>query len=388
MKIAFISDAIYPFIKGGSEKRIYDISKRLVDLGHDIHIFGMKWWTGEADIVFENINLHGICNPHILYKNNRRSIFQALKFSSKISLSSSFLSNSFDLIDCSQFPYLHFYGVYLHCLVKHIPFIYTCHEVWGINNYWDEYLGRLAPFGLINEHTIFRLAPNVITTSIKAKDDLFQSGVSGDKIRVVPIGIEYEEIQKVKPSLSYSFDIIFVGRLIRGKNVDLLLRAVKVLKDSGLNISLGIIGDGPEMPILRILSESLKISEHVTFFGFLDNYSDVISVIKSAKVFVLPSSQEGGPSIVVLEAYASHIPVIIIKHDNGVSEELVKHGITGLIVDNHTPCALANNIQYLLDNDKRRIQMGRNALTFSRNHSWNNVINQLLNVYRDVMTNE
>jgi len=42
MKIAFVYDAIYPWIKGGAEKRIYDLGKRLAANGNEVHIFGVK----------------------------------------------------------------------------------------------------------------------------------------------------------------------------------------------------------------------------------------------------------------------------------------------------------------------------------------------------------
>jgi len=70
---------IYPWIKGGAEKRIYEISKRLVERGHEIHpleafliklflkVCGMKWWDGERDIAVDGIYLHGIGNWDNLY---------------------------------------------------------------------------------------------------------------------------------------------------------------------------------------------------------------------------------------------------------------------------------------------------------------------------------
>jgi len=47
MKIAFIYDAVYPWIKGGAEKRICEISERLVKKGHEVQVLGMIFWNGE-----------------------------------------------------------------------------------------------------------------------------------------------------------------------------------------------------------------------------------------------------------------------------------------------------------------------------------------------------
>ncbi|MCL0080146.1 hypothetical protein M1O18_04520 [Dehalococcoidia bacterium] len=57
MKIAYIYDAVYPWIKGGVEKRIYEISKRLAERGHEVHWFGLKWRDGENDIVKDGVYL-------------------------------------------------------------------------------------------------------------------------------------------------------------------------------------------------------------------------------------------------------------------------------------------------------------------------------------------
>ena len=59
MKIAFIYDAVY-LAKGGAEKRIYEISRRLADK-HEVHWFGIRWWEGRETIEHDGIILHGVC---------------------------------------------------------------------------------------------------------------------------------------------------------------------------------------------------------------------------------------------------------------------------------------------------------------------------------------
>ena len=61
MKIAFVYDAIYPYVKGGVEKRIWELAVRLSSRGHDVHLFGMKFWEGGDILVHEGISLHGVC---------------------------------------------------------------------------------------------------------------------------------------------------------------------------------------------------------------------------------------------------------------------------------------------------------------------------------------
>ena len=133
MKIAYVHDVIYPHVKGGAEKRVWEISRRLADRGHEVHIFGMKYWDGEAVIERDGVHLHGVCDPGNLYVDGRRSIKTAIRFSSK--LLSSF-KGDFDVVDAQQFPYLPCFSAKLFCTLKRTLLVITWHEVWG--DYWDE----------------------------------------------------------------------------------------------------------------------------------------------------------------------------------------------------------------------------------------------------------
>ncbi len=81
MKIAFIYDAVYPWVKGGAEKRVYELAKRLAQRGNEVHWYSIGWWwpeNGKKDMVMDGIHLHGVSNPIDLYSDDRRSIKEAL----------------------------------------------------------------------------------------------------------------------------------------------------------------------------------------------------------------------------------------------------------------------------------------------------------------------
>src|SRR5690242_17399471 len=80
-KIAIVSDAVYPFNKGGKEKRMYDVSTRLAARGHDVTIYCMKWWEGEDEIIRDGVRLSAISPHYPLYAGGRRSIKEAIFFS-------------------------------------------------------------------------------------------------------------------------------------------------------------------------------------------------------------------------------------------------------------------------------------------------------------------
>ncbi|RLG32158.1 hypothetical protein DRN98_05680 [Methanosarcinales archaeon] len=141
MKLAYIYDAVYPWIKGGAEKRIYEISKRLAERGHEVHWYGLKWWDGENDIVQEGVYLHGIGRWDNLYVNGRRSIKEGLYFGIKTLTR---LKGDFDIIDCQEAPYFPCFSAKVHSLLNKSKLVITWHEVWG--DYWYEYLGRKGFF--------------------------------------------------------------------------------------------------------------------------------------------------------------------------------------------------------------------------------------------------
>ncbi|MGQ9479340.1 MAG: glycosyltransferase family 4 protein [Thermoproteota archaeon] len=314
--VAFVYDAVYPWIKGGIERRIYEIGRRL-SRRHEVHWFGLRWWNGEEKL--DGIILHGVGEGRKLYVGGRRSISEALYFGFKTLIG---LRDGFDLIDSQAFPYFSCLSSKLHSLIGRFPLVVTWHELWG--NYWFEYLGPAGLVGWIVERAVSKIADIHVTVSEMTRRQLENIGV---KSKIIPNGIDFERIKTVKMSDEES-DIIFAGRLIREKNVGMLIRAVKILKNTIPSIKCIIIGDGPEKKKLEILSKELGVSSNIVFKGFLENHDEVVSYMKASKVFVLPSAREGF-GIVVLEANACGLPVVTVRHARNAARYLVKDGLNG-----------------------------------------------------------
>jgi glycosyltransferase involved in cell wall biosynthesis len=319
MKIAFVSDVIYPYVKGGVEKRIRELAVRLSARGHDVHIMGMKYWEGPDSIRMDDgVTLHGVCPAQPLYAHGRRTLFEALYFS--IRLIPFLVREGFDIIDCQQFPYFPCFSVKLVSVIKKKPFVVTWHEVWG--DYWYEYLGWKGALGKTTERLVSGLTPNTIAVSGITAKKLQRLGVR-DEVRIIPNGIDPGQLKSVLPSVESS-DIIFVGRLIKEKHVDVLVRAFAVLLRESPDQSLLILGDGPERETIMSLVRDLAIGDRVRFNPFLDSHDEVISLIKSSHVCVIPSTREGF-GIAALEALACGLPVVTVDHpDNAIRELITK----------------------------------------------------------------
>jgi len=374
MRIAFVYDVIYPYVVGGAEQRIWEISRRLAQRGHAVHLFGMKYWDGGDVIIKDGVYLHGVCSPQQLYVEGRRSIKEAIYFARKVLRP--LLRESFDIIDCQNFPYFPCFSAKLHALRKRSLLIITWHEVW--NDYWYEYLGRKGIFGKWVERRVARLTRNMVAVSESTKRGLLSIGARGN-IEIVPSGVDLQEINAVAPA-NDSSDVIFAGRLIKEKNIDVLIKSIGLIKDAIPNINCLIIGDGPERAYLEKLTHDLGLEGNIRFLGFLACSGDVFSYMKSSKVFVLPSIREGF-GIVVLEANACGLPVITVEHPRNAACKLVAENENGFLCDLDA-ADMAVKIMAAMD---RQQGMSAGCVEYAKGHQWDKVVDGLEDFYRSVM---
>ncbi|MDG6256472.1 MAG: glycosyltransferase family 4 protein [Methanomicrobiaceae archaeon] len=318
MKIAYVYDAVYPYIRGGVEKRIGELAIRLAARGHEVHLYGMRCWEGPAVIERDGVILHGVCAPRALYAGGRRSIAQAVWFGAKVL--GPLLESDADVIDCQNFPYFSCFAAKIASSAHRVPLVITWHEVWG--DYWYEYLGWRGVFGKAVERLVGNLGARSIAVSEATKAQLEEAGF-GSGVTVIPNGIDCERIENIPPSPSTS-DVLFAGRLIAEKNVDLLVEAIALLRETMPDLRCVIIGDGPERARLEQRVADLDLERNIEFTGFLPDHDSVIAAIKASSIFVLPSSREGF-GIAALEAMACGLPVVTLDHP--------RNAVRGLITD-------------------------------------------------------
>jgi glycosyltransferase involved in cell wall biosynthesis len=383
MKIAFVYDAVYPWVKGGAEMRIHELGRRLSSQGHDVHLFGIKWWEGGDVIQYEGMTLHGVCKTRSLYVNGRRSISEALVFAVK--LFPALLKEKFDLIDVSVFPYFSCFTIKAISIFKRTPAVFTWHEVWG--DYWYEYLGKKQGFfGLAIEKAVAKISKNNIAVSDWTKDRLEALGMPASEIAVLPNGVDLKLISEIKPagqSLSGSsvgkiYDIIFAGRLIKEKNVDVLIKAVFLLKKDIPEICCCVVGDGPERKSLEKLVHEFDVQKNVKFEGFQE-YRALIGKIKASRVLVLPSSREGF-GMVVIEAFACGVPVVTVREKYNAAQGLVEDGVDGFVVELEER-EIAESVNKILRTDNYT-EMTNYTTKKVRDSDWDTLSTELLSIYR------
>jgi L-malate glycosyltransferase len=198
----------------------------------------------------------------------------------------------------------------------------------------------------------------------------------GVPVTVVPNGIDTAGLAGL-PAEVQCWDIIYVGRLITHKNVDALLRGVAALAGDGQRITCRIVGDGPERAALHHLAASLGIAEQVQFDGRLDEHEDVLTAMKTARLFGFLSEREGF-GLAALEALACGLPMITYDHPNNHARHLLVDRINGRLLPDLDPRAVADALQWCLEHHPR---LAPAAKASAQDYDWDTITAQMSKVY-------
>jgi glycosyltransferase involved in cell wall biosynthesis len=282
------------------------------------------------------------------------------------------MREDFDIIDCQQFPYFPCFPVKFTSLVKKKHFVITWHEAWG--DYWYEYLGWQGAFGKAIERLVAGLTPNIIAVSGTTAKKI-RRFAEQDDVRIIPNGINPDQLRSILPSTEFS-DIIFVGRFIREKHVDVLVRAFAILLPEYPDCTLVLLGDGPEREAIRSLIRELAIENRVLLKPSRDSHDEVISLMKSSHVCVIPSTREGF-GIAALEALACGLPVVTVKHpDNAIGELITEK--TGFL-SSLSPDDIADKIRLALS---RYPAMKPACSASTEAYDWDRIVDRVENCYK------
>ncbi len=234
-------------------------------------------------------------------------------------------------------------GAYFHCLLN------KCTK----NSYAKSFLNTAEMYLHHKIMHIYDLIDVFISPSMFLKNKLEEMGFKG-KIVHLPNFVDLEEYEP-----KYDWDersIVYFGRLSVEKGVNTLIEAMR-----GIDITLKIIGDGPEGERLKDKVKRLSLN-NVKFLGYMTGNALKDEIRKSMFV-VLPSEcYENNPRSII-EGFA--LGKAAIGSKIGGIPELIKDGETGYTFEPGNICALHSKISLLTNNDNKIGGMGRNARTFT-----------------------
>jgi colanic acid/amylovoran biosynthesis glycosyltransferase len=178
-------------------------------------------------------------------------------------------------------------------------------------------------------------------------------------VEVVPCGVAVPD--DAHPTLAQqAIDVISVGRLVEKKGFDTLIRAMALVRGGRPNLSVVIVGEGPERPALEVLISELGLEQNVTLAGEMI-HEDTLDLMSRSKVFCLAAqrARDGDCDalpVVLREAMARAIAVVSTRIA-GIPETVDEE--VGWLVKPRSPQELANAIASALADDSERIMRGR-----------------------------
>ena len=333
MNILLLSQ-FFSTTRGGGEYVFSLITKKLTENNHRI-------WVITNKIIGEKYNEDKNCNfvfvPPALehegglppgFIDNIRYSFNAIKSGRDI-----IKNEKIDLIHSNNFaPALA--GSILSSFTSK-PHITTVHDVFSLcgEDYWQKW-GKQANVSKINvllapffEKLMIRLRYSCIhSVSEATKEDLIQFGAK-KPIHVIPNSVLENNIEQSVENNPYLF--VYVGRLVFYKNLELILKSIKIAKETEPKIKLVIVGVGPYHKKLKELTEKMDLNSNVEFRGYVNEY-EKSKLIASSNALMFPSLCEGF-GLVILEAFAKKRPVLV--SNLRPMSDIVTHEKNGFVLD-------------------------------------------------------
>jgi glycosyltransferase involved in cell wall biosynthesis len=373
LRIAFVYDALYPYVVGGGERRFHELATRLAER-HDVHFVSWQFWDGPPRLERDGMTFHGVGKAPGLYgTDGKRTVKEAASFAARALLV--LLRNRWDVIDCSATPYVPLFSAALAGRLRGTPVVATWHECRG--DHWDAYLPHrpvVARVARWIEAASTRLGNAVVPVSDFTRRRMGRPGA-----RVVANGLPLDLIRNARPH-EERCDVLFAGRLIDEKRVDVLIDAIATLTKQWPEVRCTIVGDGPERATLERQCVRVGVTGNVRFVGWLESPADVYRRMKTARVFAMPSVREGF-GLAVIEAQACGAVPVVVRSAGSAAVDLVEEGVDGLACDADA-ASLAAAIGRLLSDEGSRAAMAARARRHAERWSWDRLAVDIEQVYR------
>jgi len=396
----------YHYIRGGSEKYYFEVSKLLKKHNHEVIYFSVR--------DFNNVNLDS--NVYLgkeMSFNYNQSIFK--KFETAFRMLYSFENNKImrKLLICHKIDIAHAHNIYhrvnpsvlSELTKKNIPVVMTLHDykiccpiytfyrdgictecvtkgkLRVVVNKCTKGSTLLSLFHFLESafHDLIRLYKNnikyFICPSRFSLHKHLEAGIPEKKLIHIP---NFVYINEFEPSYEIGDYILYAGRLAQEKGVLTLLKAV-----NSLDVKLKIVGDGPMRTEYEIFVKENNMT-NVEFLGYKSG-EELRDILKNCSFAIIPSEWYENAPMTVIEAFACGKPMI--GANIGGIPEMITDGETGLLFKAGDYNELREKIVYLLNNPSLIKKMGQMARKkVEREYSEDIHYQRLMEVYKKALS--
>ena len=384
MKVGIFTDTYVPFINGVTTS-VLMLKKSLEKKGHTVYIVTVN--AENMQYQFEEngkvIRIPGI--PTGIYDYRLTGIYpvKAIKMIKKWNLDVIHSQTEFGI------------GTFARIISKQlkIPLVHTYHTMYEdyVHYITHGYFNRSGK-KIVEYLTLFYCDKTISELVVPTKKayELFKQKYKVDRnVYIVPTGIDIEKFYREKNKRidiissreklgikEDDFVILFVGRVAQEKNIELLLSAMKGLKNTSNKIKLLVVGDGPDLEKYKEYTTKNYIEENVVFAGKVP-WNKINEYYIIADAFATASHTET-QGLTVIEAMAASLPVVCIDDESFTGT--VIHNLNGLIFRNRRE--YKKHIIKLFEDKSLRQKLSSQARLSAETHSSKYFAEQILDVYR------
>ncbi|MEP7381747.1 MAG: glycosyltransferase family 4 protein [Gemmatimonadota bacterium] len=200
-------------------------------------------------------------------------------------------------------------------------------------------------------------------------------------VKILPNGVEVERFATATPArdVPTGRNLLFVGRLEPRKGLPFAMRAFAQLADRYPDLSLIVVGDGPERDAMSAVPEALRPRVHM--MGKV-SYEALPSYHRAADIFISPATGAESFGIVLVEAMAAGLPIVASNIPG--YREVARDGRESVLVTPSNTDALAQGIAHLLDRPALAAQLGANGSQRALDYAWDHIIDELEQLYESL----
>jgi len=332
VRVCLVYDCLYPHTVGGAERWYRNLAEELVARGHDVTYLTRRQWNGDAGV--PGVRVVAVAPRMELYARGRRRVAPPLVFGAGVLWHLLRHGRRYDVVHTASFPYFPLLAAAAARRRGGFRILVDWHEVWS-RAYWRRYAGRAAgEVGWRVQRACSRVPQRAFCFSRLHEQRLRSDGLAAERLEGQYAGPPPPA--QPRPARPVA---VYAGRHLPEKRVPALVDALALIPD----LQGEIYGDGPDRGNVLRAIEHAGVDGRVRAPGFVER-AVLEDAIETAECFVLPSEREGY-GLVVVEATAQGVPVVVVAGPDNAAVELVEDGVNGVVAKSAEAAELAAAIE-------------------------------------------
>jgi glycosyltransferase involved in cell wall biosynthesis len=351
VRVALIYDCLYPLTIGGGERWYRFLADALVDAGASVTYLTRRQWDESEPPRLPGIDVVAVSRRDDLYDDRGvRRLAPGLRFGAGVFRYLVRHRQEFQVVQLANFPFWSMVGARAALAGSGVPVITDWHEVWSLR-FWRSYAGALiGSAGFAVQRLCIALTTFALVSSRSNARRLVAAGLKADPVVIagyLPPEAAGRQGEAEPAHVADPAYVLFAGRHIFDKGIDLLPGLAHELARRGTGVKLVIAGDGPGRPGLEAALGSDPSTAGTALLGFVPD-DELAGLMREAACVVVPSRREGY-GMVVVEATSHGTPVVVADFEENLATEHVEAGRNGYVASPPTAERLAAQVALAIE---------------------------------------